>query len=113
MRKNEYLWCKGLNSELCSKGSRNGLNFVHTIQTLNDLKKKTSIFSFFHNVFHPSERNFQFFTHIKVVQITDALNSYSSKMLMFGKELNHSNTGVIDWLFVVLIPISMLFQTYC
>ena len=76
------------------------LIFYHTVPTLIDLvelpfkktlleKKKmlvTSIFSFCHNVFYPSQSKFQFFSHIHLLS-ADALNSDQSKILLFGKEL--------------------------
>ena len=73
------------------------LTFYHTILTFNKrsllktLWEKeemlvTSIFSFSHNVFYPSQNKFQFFSHI-YLSSANAFSLNQSKILSFGKEL--------------------------
>ena len=47
----------------------------------------TSIFSFSHNVFYPSQKRFQFFVTF-ILSSTNAFNLDKSKVLSFGKGLN-------------------------
>ena len=51
----------------------------------------TSIFSFSHNIFYPSQFQFQFLSHIFFFfSSANAFNLDQSKYLLFGKELTHS-----------------------
>ena len=72
---------------------KQGMAFQHTILTLKDPKKGgfwkycgqmlvTSTFSFSHNVFYPSQKEFVF-------KLQWFLNLDQSKTLLFGKELIH------------------------
>ena len=72
----------------------------HTNRTFNNLEKEalmktlwekekilvTSIFSFSHNVFYPSQHKYQFFTNIYLCRLQNAFNLDQSENLSFGKE---------------------------